>query len=212
MTEAGICHIVNEQTFASNTFVVPLDATNSLLVDPVYDGPGGRLSRLIDAGANLKHYHVFLTHEHIDHFYGINEVLPQIKHTLYLTGPLYECAASAKKNLSFFFQMDYALGAWPFQNIKYRSEAWLLEPWGITVYHTPGHSANSCCLVHGAYLFGGDTIIDSQMVVTKLTGGSRQAYKASLALIKEKLYGKGVTVLPGHGNKFELDNWFDEFK
>jgi glyoxylase-like metal-dependent hydrolase (beta-lactamase superfamily II) len=212
MTETGVCHIVNEQIFSSNTFVIPLDATNILLVDPVYVGPDGQLGQLINAGTNTKHYHVFLTHEHIDHFYGINELLPQIKHTLYLTDPLYECAASAKKNLSFFFQMDYQLGTWPYQNFKYHSGTWHLELWGVTIYHTPGHSVNSCCLVHGIYLFGGDTVIDHQMVVTKLPGGSRQAYKASLLLLKEKLYGRGVTVLPGHGNKFELDNWFDELE
>ena len=61
---------------------------------------------------------------------------------------------------------------------------------------TPGHSADSVCLLHGAVCFTGDTVLGEGSVFISPDEGSLSAYLRSLRRLREL----GLEVLcPGHG-------------
>ncbi len=67
----------------------------------------------------------------------------------------------------------------------------------LTVFHTPGHSEDSICLLGGGRLFSGDTLFVGSCGRTDLPGGSSRELYHSLFDI---LYGldDDLEVLPGH--------------
>lgn len=66
----------------------------------------------------------------------------------------------------------------------------------FTVIGTPGHSADSVCLLHGRSLFTGDTVLGAGSVFIAAGDGSLSAYLASL----EKLLALDLdAICPGHG-------------
>jgi glyoxylase-like metal-dependent hydrolase (beta-lactamase superfamily II) len=66
----------------------------------------------------------------------------------------------------------------------------------FSVIGTPGHSADSVCLLHGRVLFSGDTVLGAGSVFVAPGEGSLSAYLASL----EKLLALDLeAICPGHG-------------
>jgi glyoxylase-like metal-dependent hydrolase (beta-lactamase superfamily II) len=67
---------------------------------------------------------------------------------------------------------------------------------GLRVFHTPGHTADSICLVTEDALFSGDTILGRGTTVVAYPDGNLTDYLRSLPRIRDL---GDVTVLPGHG-------------
>ena len=72
----------------------------------------------------------------------------------------------------------------------------------VTVLHTPGHTAGSCCFQIGDRLFSGDTLFFGSAGRTDLIGGDARALAASLRRLCA-LPGDCV-VCPGHGEETTL--------
>ena len=72
----------------------------------------------------------------------------------------------------------------------------------VTVLHTPGHTAGSCCFQIGDRLFSGDTLFFGSAGRTDLIGGDARALAASLRRLCA-LPGDYV-VCPGHGEETTL--------
>ena len=72
----------------------------------------------------------------------------------------------------------------------------------VTVLHTPGHTAGSCCFQIGDRLFSGDTLFFGSVGRTDLIGGDARALAASLRRLCA-LPGDCV-VCPGHGEETTL--------
>ena len=66
------------------------------------------------------------------------------------------------------------------------------------IYHTPGHTPGSVCLLCGELLFSGDTLFSGSCGRTDFPGGSMQQMQQSLSLLAELPIPDTVQVLPGH--------------
>jgi glyoxylase-like metal-dependent hydrolase (beta-lactamase superfamily II) len=67
----------------------------------------------------------------------------------------------------------------------------------IKVYHTPGHTAGSCCIQYRSLLFTGDTLFAGDIGRTDLYSGDEQEMLASLKMLKE--LPNDLQIYPGHG-------------
>ena len=144
---------------------------------------------------NLNVKGIWLTHGHYDH---INAV-PALKAVL--PCPVIACEAEkslladGRKNLSLPF------GGRP---LALEADVWHKEgdvfPFGdetVTVFHTPGHTAGSCCYAVGNLLFSGDTLFENSIGRTDFPTGDPMTMRLTLQRLLA-LEGE-YTVLPGHG-------------
>jgi len=70
----------------------------------------------------------------------------------------------------------------------------------LAIYHTPGHSPDSCCIRIGGLLFIGDLPFAASPGLAGIPGWNREALIRSLAGIRELLSRGGIAVVcPGHG-------------
>jgi hydroxyacylglutathione hydrolase len=82
----------------------------------------------------------------------------------------------------------------------------------LEVFHTPGHTEGSCCLLEreSGMLFSGDTLFPSGWGRTDLSGGSEEQMADSLARLAR--LGDELRVLPGHGRPTTIGQerpWLD---
>lgn len=67
----------------------------------------------------------------------------------------------------------------------------------VTVLHTPGHSPDHCCFLHGRDLFCGDLVrLGGTIVIPPSQGGDMAVYIESLRRVREL---NPARLLPGHG-------------
>lgn len=192
--------------FTSNTYIISCSAYDNVwLVDPgdtevVFEWMRNH-SKTIVSG-------ILLTHAHFDHIYGINDVLSRFPSCVVYIANDYgkELLFDARKNASKYTE-EGPMTVREDASVSYYPEE--LELWeGIVLkaLYTPGHSDDSECLLVADMLFTGDTLIKDIRTVTKLKTGSRDKLKETLSML-EKLKGKGLTVYPGHEDKFSLDSY-----
>ena len=79
----------------------------------------------------------------------------------------------------------------------------------FTVWHTPGHTPGSVCLLCEHYLFTGDTLFAGSVGRTDLPGGSSRQLSESLKKLAGLPIPADAQVLPGHG---ELSTFGEELK
>jgi glyoxylase-like metal-dependent hydrolase (beta-lactamase superfamily II) len=70
----------------------------------------------------------------------------------------------------------------------------------LDVYHTPGHSPDSCCIRIGGLLFIGDLLFAANPGIAGITGWDQEALVRSLTGIQALLSRGGIAAIcPGHG-------------
>jgi len=78
---------------------------------------------------------------------------------------------------------------------------------GIDIFHTPGHSPDSCCIRIGGLLFIGDLFFAASPGLAGIPGWNQEALLRSLAGIGELLSSGGIAaVCAGHGPVLTKDN------
>ncbi len=139
---------------------------------------------------------VLLTHGHFDHIGAARAVRDRYGIPVCALGAEREILEDPNKNLSAAFGRGYTLAADRF--LKDR-EILNLAGTDITVLHTPGHTAGSCCyyLPEENTLFSGDTLFHCSVGRTDFPTGSMSQIRRSL---HEKLFAlpEETLVLPGH--------------
>ena len=155
------------------TYVIEDEATSECLVlDPSWD-----LHKVKDAVSlkGMKPAKIVNTHHHFDHTTGNAEL------ARYLKVPVVQHEESPLPH-----DVSVADG----DQVRFGGSS-------LRVYHTPGHSRDSICLVGGGRLFSGDTLFVGSCGRTDLEGGSaRELYRSLFGV----LYGldDSLEVLPGH--------------
>ena len=162
---------------------------------------------------------VLLTHEHCDHIAGLNKLRQ------YYTVKVLASQACSLGIQSTTINMTRIMEAY----LYFKSGGTILTKypkftcasadvtfedsfdfdWKEYHFHfisVPGHTSGSVCiLVNNSILFSGDYLIPGEEVVTRLPGGSEEAYekhgKATLRSLPENIW-----TFPGHGNPFLLTN------
>lgn len=67
----------------------------------------------------------------------------------------------------------------------------------LKIYHTPGHTAGSCCIQYRSLLFTGDTLFASDIGRTDLFSGNEEEMMQSLQMLKG--LANDLKIYPGHG-------------
>ncbi len=160
----------NMQNF---TYILVDEETNdAIILDPSWDIE--EIKKVIEKN-NLKVKYVVNTHHHFDHTIG-NEAVIRI------TGAkIIQHKDSTLKNDNTVSDGD---------KIKFGNSV-------LTVFHTPGHSKDSICLVGDEKIFSGDTLFVGNCGRVDLPGGSAKELYHSLFDIICKMDDK-LDLYPGH--------------
>jgi len=148
------------------------DTDDAIVLDPSWDIE--EIQKVIDKN-NLKVKYIVNTHHHFDHTIG-NEALVKIT-----DAKIIQHNASTLKN-----DMTVSDG----DKIKFGNSE-------ITVFHTPGHSKDSICLIGDGKIFSGDTLFVGNCGRVDLPGGSAKELYHSLFDIICKMDEK-LDLYPGH--------------
>lgn len=171
---------------------------------------------------SINQVQVMLTHEHYDHISGVNWLREFTHCNVLCSASCGERIQDPRKNLSQYFTALFGL-----QNEAVRNKVKEMDvqpyiceadqtftdemefTWfdhHVYVRETPGHSPGSICiLMDNRIIFTGDSLTNGTPVVTRLPGGSRQAYQT---VTQPYLYGlpQDMLVFPGHGDMDNLSN------
>lgn len=191
--------------FTSNTYVIfSTDSEDIWVIDP---GDFNIVEKWMQRNSKKRIAGVLITHAHFDHIYGANDIYEKYPSTPFFvnnqTGV--EILYDSKRNGSKYTESPFVLNEHA-KVFMVSQEMILWNECKIHIYHTPGHSEDSMCILLNNILFTGDTLIKDIRTVTKLKGGSVEKLQESINLLKT-LKGRGIVVYGGHEDSFELDNY-----
>lgn len=178
-----IQHIPGVAPLYTNTFLIVTDAGHGIIVDAAA-APQTYLDALQAEQAQLTH--VLLTHGHYDHVGAVAALRKATGCKVYMD------PVDAAGNQMLPLTRDLVDENWP-ANGELK-----IDELTFKIYHTPGHTPGSVCLLCGELLFSGDTLFAGSCGRTDFPGGSMQQMQQSLSLLAELPIPDTVQVLPGH--------------
>lgn len=179
--------------FQMNCYIVsdPLSG-EAMVTDPGADAEG--IARALEG---LKPVGVLLTHAHFDHMGAADELCARFGVPLYVHEADADKLRDPKGNQSATFGEWLVVSTPPVtladgQTLKIGKES-------LTVMHTPGHSAGSCCflLPDGAGVLCGDTLFNGGYGRTDFADGDMGQMKNSLRALMRLT--PAMPAYPGHG-------------
>ena len=178
-----IQHIPGVAPLYTNTFLIVTDAWHGIIVDAAA-APQTYLDALQAEQAQLTH--ILLTHGHYDHVGAVAALRKATGCKVYMD------PVDAAGNQMLPLTRDLVDENWP-ANGELK-----IDELTFKIYHTPGHTPGSVCLLCGELLFSGDTLFSGSCGRTDFPGGSMQQMQQSLSLLAELPIPDTVQVLPGH--------------
>lgn len=173
---------------------------HGIVIDPGSEDSSDILSFVRDNALVVDY--VILTHEHFDHTWAADKFSASILCTK-------ECACTIsdkKRNLSFFFnqvgfQIDVNTTCVEDSGMKMK-----ILGHEVDFYKNRAHSPGGLLFTIDKYIVTGDMLIKDLKTVTKLQWAHKEELPDCEKWLHEK-QGNGYTVLAGHGDSFELDNY-----
>ena len=162
----------------------------------------------------LKLDYVIMTHEHVDHCWGVNALRNQYPNLKLVYSEA--CNKYIQKSSRIFFQMYFDNAEYEYimkpAEIQIKENGETLDWNGISFKFllTPGHSPGSICITFDSILFGGDTLMPFKPVIKKMNGGSLKDYQKSL-LNLQKQFDSSTVVYPGHGVCMDFESMMKYF-
>ncbi len=134
---------------------------------------------------------IILTHGHSDHTMAADDLADQLHCEIYMNpddlaltdpkaGKIDGTESPVYHSIIPLNSGDMTIGSFP-----------------LTIYHTPGHTAGSCCIRFRNVLFTGDTLFAGDCGRTDLYSGSEPQLQQSMHMLSQ--LPKDLTVYPGHG-------------
>lgn len=163
----------------------------------------------------LKDITIILTHEHIDHICGVNELRQIADCKVICSTKCAEAICDCRKNGAVYFEGMYALRDTNelaqikklklsdyvcFADETFVSETtFIWEEFIVKCIELPGHSIGGIgIIINDKYIFSGDNMIPNIPTVTRLPGGSKRDYEMITKVFYENL-PYGSVIYPGHG-------------
>lgn len=192
--------------YEENTYVLIKEEKEAIVIDPgVYDNS---LVEFLKEN-NIEVKYVILTHLHVDHIIGLNNITKEFKNAKVII---------SKEELKHMYDSEYTL---------YNGEYNVVEDNIITVLNgekqkeegieeerqiedntilgmdvryilTPGHTKGSMCILLDNILFTGDTLFKGSYGRFDLKGGNYMELVSSLNYLRK--LDKDILVLAGHGD------------
>ena len=194
MTENLLVHQLSVGPLQVNCFVVACQRTReAMVIDPGDDGP--RILQLAESnGYQVKK--IVNTHGHFDHI-GANQPVKEATGAVLM---MHEADLPLLQNARNHAQA-YGLTVSPSPDPdKFLNEGDLFSvgEQSFSIFHVPGHSPGSICLLSDGHLFVGDVLFAGSVGRTDLPGGD---FDALVEGVREKLFRlpADTIVHPGHG-------------
>ena len=177
-----------------NCYLVGDEASHTgMIIDP---GAEAKTILRKAKGLELDIKLIVITHAHFDHIGGLKEV-KEATNAQVAVGAGDAPSLQHNDPISAAFGFSYPAPPAPDRLLK---DDDIIEIGSLTfrVLHTPGHTAGGICLLGEKVVFTGDTLFNSGIGRTDLTGGSSEKIMES---IRTKLMAltDDVIVYPGHG-------------
>lgn len=168
--------------------------------------------------------HLLITHEHYDHCMGINLFRSAFSESdLFChmeTTKLLESKRGVSPNLVALVlavhdsedgghryeefkvtnKVVHNHAEYSFEEINSKSIAGL----DFNFVPTPGHSAGSCCIEFGNYVFTGDSLLKDDPVILRFPESNKNDYYRITQPYLKGLH-EGTIILPGHGDPFKIE-------
>ena len=182
------------EPFQKNGYVVACASTGQA----TYIDPGDEAMEMSDwlKKQKLELLSILLTHGHMDHICGVNEVKKRWNVPVHLHQEdefLYE----SLKEQGLWFGLSYS-AAPPVDEYLQNDQTLQLGNLTIRAHHTPGHSPGSVTFEFEEHLFCGDLIFSGGVGRTDLPGGSHELL---IRTIRDRVLSLGDEKIlhPGHG-------------
>ena len=133
---------------------------------------------------------ILLTHGHEDHTCAVDDLVDVYHCDVYMHEEDFPLVDSKSKIRLPYSEPIYA----PLHKLEQDMHIGIFD---LKVYHTPGHTAGSCCIQYRNILFAGDTLFAGSCGRTDLYSGDEDQMLESLRFLATLPHD--LIVLPGHG-------------
>jgi len=194
---------VTNEHFNANTYLLESKIIDCecYLIDI---GNAAAVIKLLKKNQSIKG--IFLTHAHLDHISGINEILAKFpKCTIFCSIYTKEALRDSKMNLSFYHNSPISYTGENIKVVNDKQSIVLFDSIKVLILETPGHNAGSLCFKINEALFTGDSLIPESAVVTKLKSGNKQEAKKSIIKIRNNSSNNSI-IYPGHGKHLSANS------
>ncbi|MGL4228600.1 MAG: MBL fold metallo-hydrolase [Tannerellaceae bacterium] len=181
-------HQIVNSILSSNTYCLWEESSDEMwLVDC------GDAKEVIDFARKINKSvtRVYLTHTHLDHIYGLNELLKAFTEVVVYTNSFGAIALkNSKLNLARYYKGNFIYKGCRVEllDICHSNNAWMV----------PGHDPSCICYLFNNYLFTGDSFLLDYPVISRFPNGNVEEASQSEQFIKS-LWKDEIVLCPGHG-------------
>ena len=195
MTDDLLVHQLSVGPLQVNCFVVACQRTReAMVIDPGEDGP--RILQIAESnGYQVKQ--IVNTHGHFDHV-GANQPVKDATGAVLMTHEADLPLLQNARNHAQAYGLTVSPSPDPDKFLD-EGDVFSVGEQSFSIFHVPGHSPGSICLLSDGHLFVGDVLFAGSIGRTDLPGGD---FDALVEGVREKLFRLPAETIvhPGHGS------------
>lgn len=186
--------IINE--FAENTYLI-IEKNECIIIDP---GASLDAIKTYIEQENLSIKYILLTHGHIDHIIGVNDLIKEYDIDVYIHESERDFLFDPNLNLSGTMYKKIVISDKKRVKTFKESDVFTIKDKKIKTIHLPGHTRGSSGFEYKNVVFVGDTIFIDGVGRTDLPTGSNVALEKSINKLLDS-YSDNTILYSGHGKR-----------